>query len=235
RQPAELPEVGAGPLERPTGPGQAQQPLGERADEPGHAESVVERVPAGVAPRADQVQAVQADDPGGGQDVAGGVPLRPRRLAAARARAARRPLFSAAGACRWRAASTAMRASSLAAGTAAPSTADRTRPSGAASAACWTWRARSRACSTTKASSGVSAVNVRGMADPPGVPPHYPNPTQPPQSITAPVSDRRTRRAPAGQSRVDRPGEPQAPARGCLRGNPVARAPGSPRYTTTEV
>src|SRR5262249_61073638 len=134
-----------------------QEVAGVGADQAGDAQAVVQGVAAGAAARADQVEASEADVPRGSQDVPPGVALVPEAPAAGTG-AAGRPFFSAASAWACKAASTAQRASSRAAGTARASTRDRTWPSGAASAVCSSWLASSRACS------GVSAWKVvRGV------------------------------------------------------------------------
>ena len=97
-QPAELAEVRGGSVERPTGSGQTQQPLGVGADEPGDPEPVVERGAAGFAPGTDEVEPFEPDDPGGTQDVANGASLGPSGPVARGAGPPRRPFFSAASA-----------------------------------------------------------------------------------------------------------------------------------------
>jgi len=106
-QAAELGQQPGGPGERPAGPGQGEQLGGVRADEAGDAQTVVERVTAGGAARAGQIEAVQPDRAGGGQQVAADAALVPQGLAAAGAGAGRRPFFSACSAWACRAASTA--------------------------------------------------------------------------------------------------------------------------------
>src|SRR5439155_19306185 len=115
-QAAELPQVRRRPVERPTGPGQAQQPLRLRADEASHADALVERVGRGAAARADEVQPGEPDRAGGRQQVAPGPALGPEAAGTAAADAAGRPFFSAAPAWACSAASTARRVNSRPAG-----------------------------------------------------------------------------------------------------------------------
>jgi hypothetical protein len=62
-QATKLLEVGGRPIERPTGPSQAEQPLRLRAEEAVDAQAVVERVGGGVlAAWADQIEAFEAGD-----------------------------------------------------------------------------------------------------------------------------------------------------------------------------
>src|SRR5262249_25255457 len=142
---------------------QAQQLLRVRADEAGDAQALVEGVSAMRAARAGQVEALEADVAGGGQDGAGDAPLVPGALQAVGAAPGRRPFFSAASARVCRAAWTAWRASSRAAGTARASTRARTCPSGAAPAVCSSCLASNSACSTSSACKGASVRNVRGF------------------------------------------------------------------------
>jgi hypothetical protein len=98
-QATELGQVLGRPGERPAGPGQAQQFLGLRADEALQAQPLVERVAAGLAAGADEIEAAQADLAGGGQELTAGPPLVPGEPAAPGAAPAGRPFFSAASAC----------------------------------------------------------------------------------------------------------------------------------------
>src|SRR5262249_50862738 len=134
-----------------------------RADEAGQAQALVQGVGPVRAARAGHIEPLQADVAGGGQDGARDAPLVPGGLQAVGAAPGRRPFFSAASAWDCKAAWTARRASSRAAGTARASTLARTCPSEASSAVCWSWRASRRACSTTRASRGVCASKVRGF------------------------------------------------------------------------
>src|SRR5262249_39654621 len=96
-QAAELGQVAAAAADRPTGAGQGQQLAGVGADEAGDTQALIQRIAADAATRADDVEALEADVAGGGQDVAPGVPFVPE-AAPARTGAARRPFFSAAAA-----------------------------------------------------------------------------------------------------------------------------------------
>jgi hypothetical protein len=97
-QAAELPQVVGSPGERPAGAGQGQELLGLGADEALQAEALVEGVAAEATAGADQVQALQADVAGGGQDGAGGAAFVPGELGAVGAASGRRPFFSTASA-----------------------------------------------------------------------------------------------------------------------------------------
>ncbi len=68
-----------------------------RTDEARDAQAVVQRVAAGAAAGTDEVEALQADSAGGGQNVSPGVAFVPE-AASADAGARRRPFFSACSA-----------------------------------------------------------------------------------------------------------------------------------------
>src|SRR5262245_35690082 len=239
-QAAELGEVLGRQGERPAGAGEAEQLAASGGDEALDAEALVQGVAARAAARADEVEPVQADVAGDGQEVARGLPFMPHALSA-RAGALRSPFFSTAWAWACKVASTAWRASSRAAGTARASTLERTWPSGAASAVCSSCWASRRACSRRSACSGVWASNVRlfmgfSLVRPPTIPAQLQNyqklfthPSLRAYDMVCEASRRFVKRTEG--NRIPRGGQPR---RGCEVGKelPGVALPAQPRPVT---